>query len=86
MVVMYLMLKSTTSMDKMEKKLVESFIFIRPFTMVNTIQQHSTPTFSIPNTPYHFLSLNSTPIQLLPSPMVFSFNTLPHHLLFLILI
>ena len=55
-------------------------------TPFNTIQQHSTPTFSIPNTPHHFLSLNSTPIQLLLSPVVFSFNTLPHHLLFLILI
>ena len=30
---------------------------LRPFTIVKNIQQHSTPTFSIPNTPHHFLSL-----------------------------
>jgi len=39
--------------------------------MVKYIQQPSTPTFSIPNTPHHFLSLNSTLIQLLPSPIIF---------------
>jgi hypothetical protein len=40
--------------------------FLRPYTMGKIIQYPSTPTFSIPNTPHHFLSLNSTPIQFLP--------------------
>src|SRR3954468_6982304 len=51
--------------------------------------QHSTPTFSTPNTPHHFLFLppnNSTPIQLLPSPMVFHSTPYPTTFYFHILI
>jgi len=49
-------------------------------------QQHSTPIFSILNTPHHFLSLIQHLFNFYLFQWFFSFNSLPHHILFLILI